>query len=76
MQHSSVGCSIALQDATQLSRVQRSLELRRVRQVEQGVGDVIFKASVVQWKDIRPWLYFLEIVNLYFLANEYKAAKL
>ncbi len=44
MQHNSVGCSIDLQDAMKLSRVQRSLELRRVQQVERGVGDVIFQS--------------------------------
>ncbi len=43
-----------------------------------------FKASVVNWKDIRPWrpssglkeALFCGYSNLYFLANEYEAAKL
>ncbi len=38
-------------------------------------------ALVVQWKDIRPFrpelgLQFPEIVNLYFLADEYEAQTL
>ncbi len=42
------------------------------------------KALVVQWKDIRPWrpelrpeeiFCFLEIVNLYFLADKYLSMK-
>jgi hypothetical protein len=38
-----------------------------------------FKASVVQWKDIRPWrpeLGLKEALIINFLANEYEAAKL
>ncbi len=53
MQHSSVGCSIALEDATRLSRVQRSLE--GCDRWGEGRGILYFEASVVQWKDIHPW---------------------
>ncbi len=53
MQHSSVGSSIALWDATRLSRVQRSLEGRD--RWGEGRGILYFEALVVQWKDIRPW---------------------
>ncbi len=74
MQHSAVGSSIALQDATKLSWVQPSLEGWGERR-----GILYFKASVVQWKDICPGgpssglkgnIMFLEIVNLQFLRDE------
>ncbi len=44
---------MAISDATKLSRVQRSFE-GCDRWVE-GRGMLYFKASVVQWQDIRPW---------------------
>ncbi len=84
MQPSSVGCSIALQVATKLSRVQRSLE-GCDRWGEARGGECYI--SKPQWSSEKIFdpggpssglkeALVSEIVNLYFLADEYEAAKL